>query len=73
VSSRLCGELAPTQQWSPAQLAPMRELTPTGVLKNRPLEPILPISFGSSPGGVAQWTLHPPQEPEDPGLNPARV
>jgi hypothetical protein len=26
-----------------------------------------------SPGGVAQWTSHPPQEQEDPGLNPARV
>jgi hypothetical protein len=26
-----------------------------------------------SPGGVAQWTSHPPQEQEDPGSNPARV
>jgi hypothetical protein len=24
-------------------------------------------------GGVAQWTLYPPQEQEDPGSNPARV
>jgi hypothetical protein len=24
-------------------------------------------------GGVAQWTLHPPQEQEYPGSNPARV
>jgi hypothetical protein len=24
-------------------------------------------------GGVAQWTLHRPQEQEDPGWNPARV
>jgi hypothetical protein len=24
------------------------------------------------PGGVAQWTSHPPQEREDPGSNPAR-
>jgi hypothetical protein len=27
----------------------------------------------NSPGGVAQWTSHPPQEQEDLGLNPARV
>jgi hypothetical protein len=26
-----------------------------------------------SPGGVAQWTSHPPQEQEGPGSNPARV
>jgi hypothetical protein len=26
-----------------------------------------------SPGGVAQWTPHPPQEQEDPGSNPDRV
>jgi hypothetical protein len=26
-----------------------------------------------SPGGVAQWTSHPPQEREEPGSNPARV
>jgi hypothetical protein len=25
------------------------------------------------PGGVAQWTSHPPQERKDPGSNPARV
>jgi hypothetical protein len=25
------------------------------------------------PGGVAQWASHPPQEQQDPGLNPARV
>jgi hypothetical protein len=30
------------------------------------------INVGS-PGGVAQWTSHPPQEQEDPGSNPARV
>jgi hypothetical protein len=24
------------------------------------------------PGGVAQWTSHPPQEQEDPGSNPAK-
>jgi hypothetical protein len=26
-----------------------------------------------APGGVAQWTSHPPREQEDPGSNPARV
>jgi hypothetical protein len=31
-------------------------------------------SFGQAgPGGVAQWTSTPPQEQEDPGLNPSRV
>jgi hypothetical protein len=30
-------------------------------------------NFYKRPGGVAQWTLHPPQEQENPGLNPARV
>jgi hypothetical protein len=25
------------------------------------------------PGGVAQWTSHPPDEKEDPGSNPAVV
>jgi hypothetical protein len=29
--------------------------------------------LGICSGGVAQWTLHPPQEQEDPGSNPARV
>jgi hypothetical protein len=33
VSLRLCSELAPTQRWSPAQLAPTRKLAPTGVFK----------------------------------------
>jgi hypothetical protein len=37
VSLRLRGELAPTQRWRPAQLAPTRELAPTEVLKNCPL------------------------------------
>jgi hypothetical protein len=27
----------------------------------------------SCPGGVAKWTLRPPQEREDPGSNPARA
>jgi hypothetical protein len=30
---RLHGELAPTQRWHSAELAPTRELTPTRVLK----------------------------------------
>jgi hypothetical protein len=29
--------------------------------------------LNKGPGGVAQWTSHPPQEREDPGSNPARV
>jgi hypothetical protein len=29
--------------------------------------------FLNCPGGVVQWTLHPPQEQEDPGSNPTRV
>jgi hypothetical protein len=37
VSSRLCGELAPTQRLRPAQLAPTLKLAPTEVLKNCPL------------------------------------
>jgi hypothetical protein len=37
VSLRLRGELAPTQWWRLAQLAPTRELAPAEVLKNCPL------------------------------------
>jgi hypothetical protein len=29
--------------------------------------------YQNCPGGVAQWTSHPPEEQEDPGSNPARV
>jgi hypothetical protein len=29
--------------------------------------------FHNCPGGVAQWTSHPPQKQEDPGSNPARA
>jgi hypothetical protein len=38
---RLRAELAPTQRWHLAELAPMRELAPTLVLKNFPQRPIL--------------------------------
>jgi hypothetical protein len=38
-----------------------------------PIRPFMYISLALSPGGVAQWTLHPPHEQEDPGSNPARV
>jgi hypothetical protein len=34
---------------------------------------LLHMYVHTCPGGVAQWTLHPLQEKEDPGWNPARV
>jgi hypothetical protein len=48
-------------------------------LKNCPTKKIMLTRYkyvngaSYSPGGVAQWTSHPPQEQADPGSNPARV
>jgi hypothetical protein len=40
-SLRLCNELAPTQWWHSAELAPTQKLAPTLVLKNWPQTPVL--------------------------------